>query len=451
MRDGGFLVPVRSDGPAGSSRGRELFARGRRSIPNGSSATGRIVGSDGLPRFLSSGRGARVRDEDGVEYLDFHLAHGSLLHGHAPPRLTEAVARALADGWHLGAPTELEIEVAEAFLRLVPTSERIAFVTTGSEATALAQRIARAATGRRRILSFEGHYHDQADFGRLFVRGRPIGRTGAGDPDHLARQPEERSLVVPFNSLFSLEQAIRQYGPEIAAIVLEPIAGNLGVIPPNEGYLAGLIELARAHGVLVIFDESLTGFRVAAGGAQALYGVRPDLSCWSKALGAGMPLAAVSGREDLLARISSETIPIAGTYAAHRLALAGARANLAWISETGEELYPRLARSTERLARGMEGAAREVRRDLLVQSAPGMFQFYATARRRITNYRETLDADPTAYAQVADGLLRRGIYAPSDNYERFVLSSAHTARDLDRFLEAFAAALAERPGVPAPA
>ncbi|MGI0070587.1 MAG: aspartate aminotransferase family protein [Thermoplasmata archaeon] len=418
----------------------KLFEEGKKYIPNASSSLIRVASYDPCPPFITAGKGARIWDEDGNEYLDFNLAYGCLINGHAPKEQVKAIQDRAELGLHFAAPTALEVELAKMFRKMVPNAERVAFCSNGSDATMNAIRIARAVTGKDAILKFEGHYHGQHDYALISAEAPPI---VAGLDEYPRPLPNSAGIppgvtdyvmVAQYNSLVSFERMVKRYRDRLACVILEPIMANAGVIPPLPDYLKRLVEIAHENDMLVIFDEVFTGFRVAPGGAQQLYGVQPDISCWAKALGGGVTISAVSGKAEYMDMIAPGRISFGGTYFANNLSLAGALANLKMLNRGGDELYARFARLTDKLEKGLEEAGRDAKVSVVVQSVNGMLQFFFTRRKKIQNYRESLQIDWNLYLRHHQLLLDRGIYIHPDNYERITFSSAHTEKDIERFV-----------------
>ncbi len=421
-------------------RSAKLFEEGKKYIPNASSSLIRVASYDPCPPFIKKGKGPRIWDEDDNEYLDFNLGYGCLIHGHAPDAQVKAIQEQVELGLHFAAPTALEIEVAKLFHKLVPNNEKVAFCSNGSDATMNAIRIARAVTGKDGILKFEGHYHGQHDYALISAEAPPIVAgldefprplpNSAGIPPGVT----DYVMVAQFNSISSFERMVKRYRDRLAAVILEPIMANAGVIAPLPDYLKRLVEIAHQNELLVIFDEVFTGFRVAPGGAQQLYGIEPDLSCWAKALGGGVAISAVSGKTEYMDLIAPGRISFGGTYFANNVSLAGALASLKLLQKGGDDLYERFGKLTERLHSGIEAAARDAKISVLVQSVNGMLQFFFTRRKKIQNYRESLQIDWNLFLRHHQLLLDKGIYIHPDNYERITLSSAHGEKEIDRFL-----------------
>lgn len=418
----------------------KLFEEGKKHIPNSTSSLIRVASYDPCPPFISKGKGARIWDEDANEYLDFNLAYGCLINGHAHPQMVKAIQKQAELGLHFASPTELEIDLATLFQKLVPNAERVAFCSNGSDATMNAIRIARAVTGKDGILKFEGHYHGQHDYALISAEAPPI---VAGLDEYPRPLPNSAGIppgvtdyvtVAPYNSIPAFERMVKRYRDKIAAVILEPVMANAGIIPPAPEYLKQLREITTANDMLLIFDEVFTGFRIAPGGAQGVYKVQPDLSCWAKALGGGVPISAVSGKAEYMDLIAPGRISFGGTYFANSLTLAGAHANLRLLQLGGAEIYDRFTQLTEKMEKGIEAAARDVKLSVLVQSVPGMLQFFFTRRKKITNYRESLQIDWNLYLRHHQLLLDRGIYIHPDNYERLTFSTTHTEKDVEQFL-----------------
>jgi glutamate-1-semialdehyde 2,1-aminomutase len=418
----------------------KLFEEGKKHIPNSTSSLIRVASYDPCPPFIAKGKGPRIWDEDNNEYLDFNLAYGCLINGHAHPQMVKAVQKQAELGFHFASPTELEIEVATLFQKLVPNAERVAFCSNGSDATMNAIRIARAVTGKDGILKFEGHYHGQHDYALISAEAPPI---VAGLDEYPRPLPNSAGIppgvtdyvtVAPYNSIPALERMVKRYRDKIAAVILEPVMANAGIIPPAPDYLKQLREITSANDMLLIFDEVFTGFRIAPGGAQGVYKVEPDLSCWAKALGGGVPISAVSGKAEYMDLIAPGRISFGGTYFANSLTLAGAYANLRLLQIGGAEIYDRFTHLTAKMERGIEAAARDAKLPVLVQSVPGMLQFFFTRRKKITNYRESLQIDWNLYLRHHQLLLDKGIYIHPDNYERLTFSTTHSDKDIEHFL-----------------
>ncbi len=418
-------------------RSRRLFARARRVLVGGVDSPVRAFAAvGGTPPFIARGRGARLVDVDGRTYIDYVMSWGPLIHGHAPPGLVRRLAAAAARGTSFGAPIELELRLAERVRALMPSIERIRFVNSGTEATMSAIRVARAATGRDLVVKFEGCYHGHAD-PFLVEAGSGALTLGAPTSPGVPAATAAGTLVARYNDLDSVAALCEAHRGAIAAVVVEPIAGNMGVVPPADGFLRGLRELCDAHGIVLIFDEVITGFRVAPGGAQGLFGIRPDLTCLGKIIGGGLPVGAYGGRADLMDLVApSGRVYQAGTLAGNPLAMA---AGLWTLERLTPRLYRRLAALGTRLADGLARAAREAGVALQVNAAGGVLTPFFTAEA-VRDYRTARTADTAAYARWFRGLLARGVYPPPSQFEGWFLSAAHTDRDIARTVEAAAEA-----------
>jgi glutamate-1-semialdehyde 2,1-aminomutase len=422
------------------STSSRLFARARTILPGGVDSpvrAFRAVGGD--PLFIRSARGARLTDVDGNTYIDYVMSWGPLLHGHAPAGLVKRLAETARAGTSYGAPTEAEILLGEKVRSLMPSVERVRFVNSGTEAAMSAIRLARAATGRDRIIKFEGCYHGHAD---PFLVKAGSGATTLGQPTSpgVPRKAVQHTLLAAYNDLDSVERLCDTNRRQIAAVIVEPIAGNMGVVLPAGGFLSGLRELCDRHGMLLVFDEVISGFRAAAGGAQQIFAVRPDLTCLGKIIGGGLPVGAYGGRADLMEHVSpSGPVYQAGTLSGNPLAMA---AGLWSLGRLSRPLYARLARLGRMLAEGLAQAARDAGVELQVNAHGSLLTPFFTGGP-VRDYRTALQADGARYAAFFRGMLARGIYPPPSQYEAWFLSAAHTEADVSRTVRAARAAMAE--------
>ena len=416
-------------------------------MPGGVSSPVRSFASvGGEPFFVAAGRGARVRDADGTSYIDYVQSYGPLLFGHSPPFVVRALARAARGGTSFGAPTEREVRLAERVVHAVPSIEMVRFVNSGTEAAMSAVRLARGATGRPRIVKTEGGYHGHAD-GFLVSAGSGVATLGIAGSPGVPDEVAALTTVVPYNDTAALEEAFRRFPGEIAAFTLEPVAANMGVVPPQPGYLEAARELTSRHGALLVFDEVITGFRLATGGAQEIYGVRPDLTVLGKIIGGGLPVGAYGGRRDLLEKVApSGGVYQAGTLSGNPLAMA---AGIAMLKEIDRHPpYAELERKGALLEAGIreairssgtEGSVRYQRVGSLstLFFAPGPIHDFAAARR----------SDTGRYATFFHALRERRIFLPPAQFEAWFVSTAHTDGDLRRTARAVGEALAEIPGI----
>ena len=418
----------------------ELFARAQRLLPGGVDSPVRAFRAvGGTPRFLVRGEGARVQDADGNVYIDYLGSWGPLIHGHAPPGVVEAIVAAARDGTSFGAPTPREVELAELVTGALPSVEMVRFVSSGTEATMSALRLARAATGRDTILKFDGCYHGHAD-GLLVKAGSGPLSLGAPDSPGVPADMARHTLSVPYNDLAAVEAAFAAQPEAIAAVIVEPIAGNMGCVPPAEGFLAGLRAVTERYGALLIFDEVITGFRVAYGGAQGLYGVRPDLTCLGKVLGGGLPVGAYGGRRDLMERMApAGPVYQAGTLSGNPLAMAAGCAALRLLY--GGEAYPRLEALAALLADGLRAAAAEAGVPVQLARVGSMLTVFFTATP-VTDYETARTADTARYAAFFQHMLERGIYLPPSQFELWFVSLAHSEADVEATVESARASFA---------
>jgi glutamate-1-semialdehyde 2,1-aminomutase len=392
----------------------------------------RAVG--GVPRYIASAKGAVLIDEDGNELLDYVLGWGPLLLGHGHPAVVEAVTKQARQGMLFGANTRLEIELAERVRRFVPAAERIRFVSTGTEATMSALRVARATTGRSAYVKLDGCYHGHAD--PFLIRGGSgLATFGAPDSPGVPESTAAEARIAAFNDLASVAAHFEREPTAISAVIVEPVIGNYGVLAPEPEFLQGLRALCDRHGAILIFDEVMSGFRAAPGGATERYGVRPDLITLGKVIGGGLPLAAFAGRADLMSRVSPEgPVYQAGTYAAHPLAMAAGNAALS-VLEREPEIFRRVEARTTLLAAGMREILTRRRVPGTVNAVGSMWTlFFGPAR--VTSMADVRSADRERYARFFQGMLERGIYLPPSAFESAFLSDAHGEAEIDRTLEA---------------
>jgi glutamate-1-semialdehyde 2,1-aminomutase len=380
-----------------------------------------------LPLFFRSARGSCVTDVDGSRYLDYSLAWGPLILGHRHPAVIRAVREQLGTFDLLGAQHELEIELAQRICRMVPCAELVALSNTGSEAVQLALRLARAHTKKRKVIKFEGHYHGWMD--NILVSYHSKGDLGLPHEPQLATEGQSETvrsevLVLPWNDLERLESTLVEKHQEIAAVILEPILCNSGCLVPRPGYLEGVRKLTTRHGVVLIFDEVITGFRVALGGAQELFRVTPDLATLGKAVGGGFPLSVVAGRKEILRLIPEGHVIHAGTFNGSPVALAAGLATLAVLSARGGAALKRVRHTGETLMRGLRNASRRHEIDLLVNGVGAAFHLSFTRRKEMYDYRDTLDSDTRMRDQFIEGMLQEGVYLLPDG--RWYVSAAHS-------------------------
>ncbi len=411
-----------------------LFARAQRHIPGGVNSPVRAFRSvGGTPKFIASAHGARIRDADGREFIDYVGSWGPMIVGHAHPDVIAAVTRVARDGLSFGAPTAAEVDLAELLVELVPSLEMVRLTSSGTEATMSALRLARGFTGRDRIVKFAGCYHGHGD--SLLVKAGSGALTfGQPDSSGVPGALAELTMVLEYNDMAGLETAFLQQGERIAAVIIEPVVGNMNLIAPAPEFLQALRELCTRYGALLIFDEVMTGFRVALGGAQAHFGIAPDLSTFGKVIGGGMPMAAFGGRRDVMSLLAPlGPVYQAGTLSGNPVAVAAGLATLHLLREPG--FYERLALRTRQLTEGLCARAAAHGVVFSAQSVGGMFGMYfrATPPR---NYSEALESDRERFNRFFHAMLDQGFYFAPSAYEAGFVSSAHGEAEIAATLEA---------------
>ena len=419
----------------------ELFSRALQLMPGGVNSPVRAFKSvGGEPFFVQRAEGAYLIDVDGNRYVDYIGSWGPMIAGHAHPQVLDAVARAMRDGLSFGAPNALEVRMAETIARLVPSCEMVRMVNSGTEATLSAIRLARGATGRSRIVKFEGCYHGHGDSflvkagSGMLTLGVP---TSPGVPKSLA----DLTLTLAYNDFDAATKLFDELGSDIACVIVEPIVGNANCILPREGYLQHLRALCSQRGALLIFDEVMTGFRVALGGAQQRYGVTPDLSTFGKIIGGGMPVGAYGGRADLMQQIApSGPIYQAGTLSGNPVAMAAGLATLELIQAPG--FYLSLEQKTQQLCDGLEQAAREAGVAVTTNRTCAMFGLFFT-ERKVETYAEATACDSAAFNRFFHGMLRRGVYFAPSAFEAGFISAAHGDIEIAHTIEAAREAFGE--------
>jgi len=412
------------------SRSAELFAEAQTVIPGGVNSPVRAFrGVGGTPVFFKRGEGAYLIDEDDRRYIDYVGSWGPMIAGHAHPQIIGAVIEAARHGLSFGAPTAIETVVARKVIELVPSIELLRMCSSGTEATMSAIRIARGYTGRDKIVKFEGCYHGHSDSllvkagSGMLTLGVP---TSPGVPAELA----QHTLTLPYNDIAALEACFQEYGAQIAGVIVEPVAGNMNCIPPQPGFLEALRAQCDASGAVLIFDEVMTGFRVARGGAQQHYGITPDMTTLGKIIGGGMPVGAFGGKRAIMEKLSPlGPVYQAGTLSGNPVAMAAGLATLELLCAEG--FHERLSALTERLCRGLETAARDAGIPLCTNRAGGMFGFFFTERPSVSCYAEATACDTERFKRFFHGMLDEGVYLAPSAFEAGFLSSAHTEADID--------------------
>lgn len=411
-----------------------LFERARKSIPGGVNSPVRAFrGVGGTPPFIARGEGSRIYDIDGNEYIDYVGSWGPLLLGHRHPAVIEALTEVLEIGTSFGAPTEREVELAELIRAAIPSMEMVRLVNSGTEATMSALRVARGFTGRNLTVKFEGCYHGHVD-SLLVKAGSGVATLGIPDTAGVPASFADTTLALPFNSISAVEETFRRKGGEIAAVIVEPVVGNMGCVPPAAGFLECLREQTVKYGAVLIFDEVMTGFRLAFGGAQELYGIRPDMTTIGKVIGGGLPIGAYGGRADIMSKVApAGPIYQAGTLSGNPLAVSAGLAVLRHL-KNHPEIYDRLDRLTAQLTAGPPA-------EITVNRVGSMFTFFFTDKK-VTDYQTAKSSDTAAFAEFHRAMLEQGIYLAPSQFEAGFVSAAHTEEDIARTVDCARQALA---------
>jgi glutamate-1-semialdehyde 2,1-aminomutase len=401
-----------------------LFARAQQSIPGGVNSPVRAFrGVGGVPRFIARGQSSSLYDVDGNEYIDYVCSWGPLILGHRPPEVIEALAAVLDIGTSFGAPTGREVELAELIVDAVPSVEMVRLVNSGTEATMSALRVARGFTGRTLTVKFEGCYHGHVD-SLLVKAGSGVATLGIPDTAGVPKEFADTTIALPYNDLDRVEQVFRERGDRIAAVITEPVSGNMGCVPPQPGFLEGLRRITEHYGALLIFDEVMTGFRLSYGGAQQLYGIRPDLTTMGKIIGGGLPLAAYGGRADIMKKVApAGPIYQAGTLSGNPLAVTAGIAMLHYLDQH-PEAYETLEHSAAQLTS-------YVPEGVCINRVGSMFTFFFQPGP-VTDFESAKRSDTARFAKFFHFLLERGVYFPPSQFEAAFLSTAHTDRDITK-------------------
>jgi len=418
-------------------KSEQLFEQARKYLPAGASSNVRVHMHEPFPVIFEKGVGPKVWDVDGNSYIDYLMAYGALILGHKHPKIIAEIEQQLQQGIMFGTTTEREIELAKIIADAVPCAEMVTFANSGTEATMEALRIARAVTGKDKLLKFEGHYHGHHDY-VLFSVDSPSPVSGLesspaklpffpGIPDEVAKT----IIVAPWNNVAALERILKKNHNDVAAVITEPVMASQGVIPPESDYLKQLRELTIKYDCLLIFDEVLTGFRIAKGGAQEFYGVKPDIACYAKALGGGAPIAAVAGRRDLMSQIGPGRIGFGGTYNAHPLSLAASKATLETLFKNDGEAFRRMADLGSKLKTGLAETLSAAGYNVVVNAVGPMLSIYFTKLRKVSTYRQALQSSSEKFKRFRDEMLKHGVYMHPDGLERLSISAVHTEREVD--------------------
>lgn len=426
-----------------TGRSKELYERACRVIPAGVSSHIRAYPVfDPYPIFFDRGKGSHFWDVDGNEYIDYVLSYGPLIHGHCPPKILEAVREQMEKGTLCGMPTELSVKTAEKIKEVVPNAEMVRFTNTGLEATMHAIRFARGYTGKDKIIKFEGGYHGAHDCVMVSIHSH------AGSEWAPIKVPEswgipedtlKNTIVLPWNDLEVLEKTIKRRGNEIAAVISEPILMNIGTVPPEEGYLKGVRKLTEEYDIVMILDEVISGFRLALGGAQEYFGVKADLATFAKALGAGFPIAAITGKKKIMEHVKPGKIAHWGTYGGNPLCLAAAYASITELEAGGID---HLTKIGNMLLEGVKESIEKTNVKAIAQGLGGAgLQVYFTELKKIRNWREAATCNIEKFNRFQKELLKRGVYFHPYQFEHQFVSTAHTEEDIEKALSAITEAL----------
>ena len=423
-----------------TTRSNNLFEQAQKVIPGGVNSPARAFRAVGRePIFIDRGEGARLYDVDGNSYLDFVGSWGPLILGHRHPVVMEALEAVLEVGTSFGAPTEREVELAELICELVPSIEMVRLVNSGTEATMSAIRLARGFTGRDLAVKFEGNYHGHVD-SLLVKAGSGLATLGISDSGGVPKGFSETTIPLPYNSLDAVQECFDRHGEHVAAVIMEPVVGNMGCVPPEPGFLRGVREITAKHGSLLIFDEVMTGFRVSLGGAQELYGVKPDLTTLGKVIGAGLPVGAYGGRRDVMESVAPlGPVYQAGTLSGNPLAVAGGLAMLKTLRDS-PEIYERLEALGGRLQEGVLGAAKSAGVAMSSNRVGSMLTFFFNSGE-VRDWDTSSASDTARFGEYFRLMLERGVYLPCSQFEAAFLCSPMTENDIDSTIAAAAESL----------
>ncbi|MEK6690821.1 MAG: glutamate-1-semialdehyde 2,1-aminomutase [Nitrospirota bacterium] len=415
-------------------KSKTLYSRAKRYIPGGVNSPVRAFRSvGGYPIFIKNASGSRVYDIDGNEYIDYVLSWGPMILGHSYPKVVNALKRAVEKGTSYGAPTELEIELARIIISAFPSIKMVRMVNSGTEATMSAIRVARAYTGRDKIIKFEGCYHGHSD-GLLVKAGSGATTFGVPDSPGVPRDYARNTINLPFNNIKALRKTLNRVGRDVACVIIEPVVGNMGCILPKDGFLQELRAVTKKYGIIFIFDEVMTGFRVAYGGAQELYGINPDMTCLGKIIGGGLPVGAYGGRKDIMMQISPEgPVYQAGTLSGNPLAMTAGIETLKTLSKSG--IYEKLEKRAEQLEDGINEAAKRAGVKIYFSRVGSMFCTYFTDRE-VWDYNSAKMSDTKRFSKFFRSMLSKGINLAPSQFEAGFLSTAHTFSDIENTIKA---------------
>jgi glutamate-1-semialdehyde 2,1-aminomutase len=415
-------------------RSKALFARAQKKIPGGVNSPVRAFRSvGGEPRFIRSGKGSHVIDVDGNSFIDYLGSWGPLILGHCPSQVQDAIGKQILLGSSFGAPTENEVVLAEMITEAFPAIEKVRLVNSGTEATMSALRLAKAFTGRYKVIKFDGCYHGHVD-SMLVKAGSGVATLGIPDTPGVSPDESSKTISVPFNDLETIQHVLRQNRSEVAAVIVEPVCGNMGTVLPVTGFLQRLRKLTREHGVLLIFDEVITGFRLAYGGAQELLKLKPDLTCLGKIIGGGLPVGAYGGHEEIMKWIAPEgPVYQAGTLSGNPLAVSAGIATLKALKKKGT--YQKLERLTAELTSGLQKAAEHAGVPVQINTIGSMFTVFFTSRQ-VLDFQSAKTSETGRYAKFFHSMLENGVYFPPSQFEACFVSLAHSREDVHETIQA---------------
>jgi glutamate-1-semialdehyde 2,1-aminomutase len=414
-------------------KSKQAFVEASKLMPGGVNSPVRAFKSvDMDPIFMEHGKGSKIYDIDGNEYIDYVLSWGPLIHGHSNDRVVEAIKKVTESGTSFGAPTLIENELAKLVIERVPSIEVVRMVSSGTEATMSALRLARGYTGRNKIVKFEGCYHGHGD-SLLIKAGSGVATLGLPDSPGVPEGVAQNTITVPYNDLESIRYAFKEFGDDIAGVIVEPVAGNMGVVPPQPGFLEGLRDVTAEYGALLIFDEVMTGFRVDYNCAQGYYGVTPDLTCLGKVIGGGLPVGAYGGKAEIMAQIApSGPIYQAGTLSGNPLAMTAGYQTLAQLTP---ETYKEFAKKADRLEEGIVALGDKYNVPVSVNRAGSMIGFFFNSEK-VVNYDVAKSSDLTYFGKFFREMANNGVFLPPSQFEGLFLSTAHSDEDIEKTLEA---------------
>jgi len=416
------------------SKSQSLYERATQIIPGGVNSPVRACKSVGAdPLFIDRADGSKIYDADGNRYIDYIGSWGPMILGHRHPAVVEAVNAVLERGTSFGAPTDLEIQLAEMVIDAVASVDVVRMVNSGTEAAMSAIRLARGVTGRDLVIKFDGCYHGHADT-LLVAAGSGVATLGIPDSPGVPQDVAKHTLSLPFNDIAAVEQVMNEQGDRVACVIIEPVAGNMGLVPPADGYLEALRKLTEQHGVILIFDEVMTGFRVAYGGAQTLYEITPDLTCFGKVIGGGLPVGAYGGKKEIMSQIAPQgSVYQAGTLSGNPIAMTAGIATLEQLKKEG--VYESLAAKSERLAAGLAEVSQKAGIATRVGQVGSMLGMFFN-NRDVTNFEEAKTCDLERFSVFYQGMRQAGIYIAPSQFEVLFLSAAHTDEDIDATISA---------------